>query len=536
MVFLTIIEKLNRHIGPFLLRNGIQARYAIDPGTADRPLLDACLLLPFATRLLSRASADEARRTVDNVTNKSLFAFIFSSNDNNQQDNKPTNHDPVKHMTLNSQRRVQIFESYARKALVPTEQWSNVRCWRQHAWLIKWARRDYLLAQQCDALRAAMVAYPKLRASPQLPPAGLAAKIAAKLPKFRVDGEKQFLPLLPQSELVVRALDMNDWTTAKHSAAVSAEMTKIARRLGGSVQTFNGTTIANVDAQTNLSDLSMGEILELAGGRVLNCGPLNALCEEAGIFQLWTYEYVCQLSVYLHERANAFDGETTIVLDVGAGDGLLAQCLRERAERANKTTPSTNPTIKQRTSKKQAASARQKQQSTINNNRKTNIHIVAIDDGSWGIAPKAPVEKLSVQDAMKVYCSSDDVQVVVICSWMPPDEDWTALFRAEGVAEYILIGECDDGQCGDGWKTWGDARYKPQLRDASLLGQSELDAAGEQLESFDQEGIPYQNDGYERVELTSLCSHQFSRFDCRVSRAGRTVSFRRKAWIDLAGA
>ena len=43
---------------------------------------------------------------------------------------------------------------------------------------------------------------------------------------------------------------------------------------------------------------------------------------------MWTEEYVHGLGDYLLERASEFDGDT-IVLDVGAGDGLLIHFLNE---------------------------------------------------------------------------------------------------------------------------------------------------------------------------------------------------------------
>lgn len=39
----------------------------------------------------------------------------------------------------------------------------------------------------------------------------------------------------------------------------------------------------------------------------------------------------------------------------------------------------------------------------------------------------------------------------------------------------------------------------------------------------------YKEDGYTRKDLNSVTPFQFSRYDSRVSRSGKTVSFRRKA-------
>ena len=92
---------------------------------------------------------------------------------------------------------------------------------------------------------------------------------------------------------------------------------------------------------------------------------------------------------------------------------------------------------------------------------------------------------------------------MVLCSWMPPGQDWTADFRRpvdiandataygendgdEGeeperlVEEYILIGEADDGTCGHNWHTWGNADFRTE------------------------EDAPHDLDGYERVNLSDL--------------------------------
>ena len=45
---------------------------------------------------------------------------------------------------------------------------------------------------------------------------------------------------------------------------------------------------------------------------------------------------------------------------------------------------------------------------------------------------------------------------VVLCCWQPMGVDWTAAMRARAsVREYVLVGETDDGICGEPWATWG---------------------------------------------------------------------------------
>lgn len=189
-------------------------------------------------------------------------------------------------------------------------------------------------------------------------------------------------------------------------------------------------------------------------GYVQHCGPFNAVCEEANIYQLWTKEYVEHLGNYLIEQ------NPSNVLDVGAGDGLLIHYLKQHA-----------------------------------NKRSKSIQWIATDDGSWRIFAKANVERLSVEQALQTYASQ---KTIVLCSWMPMGVDWTHIFRQHQVQEYILIGEADDGACGN-HETWGLGEQ------SSLLAK----------------------DGYHRRNLESLLPFQFSRFDCSVSKSGMTVSFQR---------
>ena len=75
------------------------------------------------------------------------------------------------------------------------------------------------------------------------------------------------------------------------------------------------------------------------------------------------------------------------------------------------------------------------------------------------------MERLDVVESMKKYDKSKENeeypvhQLIVLCRWMPMGEDWTKEFRDGGVDEYILIGECDDGNCGHNWLTWGNKAY-----------------------------------------------------------------------------
>lgn len=116
------------------------------------------------------------------------------------------------------------------------------------------------------------------------------------------------------------------------------------------------------------------------------------------IFQYLNVEFVEALAQYLRGKGR--------VLEVGAGDGWLAQALRNRG-----------------------------------------VSIIATDDGSMRIKPVTPVECLDYRKAIQKFQPD-----LILCSWMPLREDWTPSFR-EAVDEYVLIGE-DGGCCGtpEAWR------------------------------------------------------------------------------------
>ena len=300
-------------------------------------------------------------------------------------------------------------------------------------------------------------------------------------------------------------------------------MVPIATKLGGTVlQSSNGKLLNYVDIplEADLFDLSMEEILEVAGGHVLHCGPFNAVCEEANIYQMWTEEYVHGLGDYLLDRTSEFDGDT-VVLDVGAGDGLLVHFLKEFVDTQTK---------------QQARKMQRKSNSKTNRTNSTQKpSLIATDDGSWGIFAKAEVEKLSMEDSIAKYKvnntdESPNQQLIVLCSWMPMGEDWSAFFRDNGVDEYILIGEADDGTCGNNWDTWGNPEFRPMSEENKSSPASSVSGELPIRDSDPTEGDifpPYVVDGYERWDMEPLSQYQFSRFDCAVSRSSKTVSFRK---------
>jgi hypothetical protein len=113
--------------------------------------------------------------------------------------------------------------------------------------------------------------------------------------------------------------------------------------------------------------------------------------------------------------------------------------------------------------------------------------------------------------------------------------DWTSLFRQYQVDEYILIGECDDGTCGDNWSTWGNQEYVSDDLVVKDLWEAFAEDSAKEASNVEEDPNtmtstppPYLVDGYERIDKTSWAPFQFSRFDCSISKMGKTVVFRKE--------
>ena len=495
-MLLTLSKKTNQWLGKFLLKHGIKARFALSDGVMrDHPRLDAALLLPLAMRLVSLESYDQGQVAVNRALQQESI-----------QTNKTEFHTPESLGEI----RLQVLESYLRPALLPNEQWSDVCRWRFHQRLVKWARKEYLMTRYRDYLRAALTAFPAMRQSPQLAssssrlPASMGRMLSGKLPfddnssVNKSDSKQKYK--LPSSKTVRDALDLHDWTNKKDHAATGRAMTKLAQQLGGQVIELHGGAMrfADIPPDACLSELSLQDVLEVAGAHVATCGPLNALCEQADVYQLWTREYIDMLGAYLLKRTSSFEGDT-VVLEVGAGNGLLSASLAEYLEGV----------LSSSTTKRQKGQPQSAEKVPL---------VVATDDKSWGVEYKTDlVRTMSVQQAIEAFPANDRWQVIVLCSWMPMNEDWTAVFRKHNVDEYILIGECDNGQCGENWLTWGNVDFLVSV------DEDEDDNMARQPQS-----PLFELDGYIRKNMDALSSSQFGRFDCKLSKLGRTVSFRRR--------
>lgn len=550
MVFLNLTKSFNQWLGPFLLRNGLRARYVLGQGVLrDSPQTDALLWIPLAQKLISLEVHDECQRAILKGRVEPSWSDYISGGTASSESSETT-----ETLSLNrpsdADLRLQVLEKYLRPALVKNEEWSNVQTWQFHNRFRQWARTELLLAKHGPDLRAALDAFPAVRRSPQLTGSRslqrrmggrltqmLAGNMPFDKPETSVDGTtaNDSDSKLPTSAALIKAFQLQDWSLSKDHGATGKEMRRIATKdLGGQVIELRGKSLRFVDAppDQDVSKLTLEEILEAAGGHVMNCGPLNALCEEAGVYQLWTRDYIEHLGKYLLKRTAAFGGET-IVLDIGAGDGLLAQSLQNYFEKGDEP----------RKSRKSGRPVRPVQASQPSSRRPLKMpSVVAADDGSWSImvSEKVNVEKLGVEEAIARYATDSEQQVIVLCSWMPMGDDWTPIFRKGGVDEYILIGESDDGQCGDNWETWGNHDFLSEVADKELNKAVDEDRDSDNgtdsqiadaEASIDQSLLAtpraYEAEGYARNDLDDLLPHQFSRYDCALSKFGKTVSFRR---------
>lgn len=175
------------------------------------------------------------------------------------------------------------------------------------------------------------------------------------------------------------------------------------------------------------------------------------------IYEIYTEEYIEGLARALIKRCEN-EGRPLTISEVGAGSGRLTHFLKKQfGEELDKL-----------------------------------AKFIATDSGEWKVTPEfpedTPVEKIDYKEALKRYQPD-----IVICSWMPPKEDWTPDFRAtNSVKEYILIGPTD-GTCGGDCPSW---EWNGWDYDADKPNPAQ-----------------YEKDGFDRDEPDYLGKVQFSKLD-----------------------
>lgn len=469
-----LLSRFNKLSAPYLLRFGISLRHALDQNIGSTSggvgvALDALCGLPLTQKIISIEVQNDVR-------------------------------DKQKHER--AAERMKSLEHYVRNALMPSGVFGDVSRWRYNLRFVMWLRREYFLAKHREDVVQALSFLPQLKSK-------------------SLDVRKP----VPMHDLT-RAFRLSSWTRRYTPQSETEALASLTHTLGGTMMDIphSSVSVPRLDPGTPIDHLPLGDAIELGSGHVANCGSFNLYCEVIGIYEVWTREYIEALSSYLLERSKELDGSTVIV-EVGAGDGLLSYFLNECLQR--KGQENTNDVIAKFKSKRgRKQTVKQRKKTSREEGTQTNDYvvpqIVATDDGSWKITPysNASVESLSVSQAISKHGSRDtnheltqQKHVIVLCSWMPMGEDWTEEFRNGGVAEYILIGEKDDGNCGDNWKTWGNPDFC----------FSSQDTEGEEMKHT----IPHEMDGYERNDLNHISKLQFSRFDSSKSRNSHTVSFKK---------
>jgi len=415
--------------------------------------------------------------------------------------------------------RLQTLQEYIRPALIPNNHFSDIHRWRFNNRFVKWLRSEYLMCKYDAQIRSILSSNPKLKHSALLSLQGK-RNLIRDIVKYGLsapisignnnDQNVRISPRLPSQSLLNQAFQMTNWNKTKSLLSEYDQMAHITTQLlNGSMMTIPGTTIQipDINDEQSVEELTLEEILEVAGCHVTTCNAFNALCENVGIYEFWTLEYVTAFKNYLMKRCrelkevdtsrNGRKKKDVVILDVGAGNGILAHFIREyMGGKSDNNGHHQHPHGKKKMNSK--------------NNKNISLpKVIATDDGSWNIQPKVKVEKLSVVEAMKKYNTNENNHhLIIICSWMPMGEDWTQAFRDAGADEYILIGECDDGNCGHNWHTWGNPDFS--------------------VEEEESKNVPsYVSDGFKRKDLDDLSILQFSRFDSAVSSGSKTISFRK---------
>jgi hypothetical protein len=139
-------------------------------------------------------------------------------------------------------------------------------------------------------------------------------------------------------------------------------------------------------------------------------------CEGIQVYEFLTREYVRALAEHLKRVEQALQLDRPLrVLDVGAGNGRLSSALSAELSVLG-----------------------------------SSAQLSAVDAGAYSIKPVFPVINMDYESALAMTAPD-----VVLASWMPRGKDWTKTFRSYGVAQYILIGEPDNGVCGEREATWG---------------------------------------------------------------------------------
>lgn len=440
-----------------MLRQALSLRYSLGRGVVrDNLMLDSVLLLPLCQKIISLELRDEIAKLnkkpsrFDQFT-EALFDRIFGENEQL---------DKIKKGPLT------ILESTLRPVLVPNEKWSDVNRWMFHARFVSWARNEYLYTMHSSELHDVFTKFPALRRGPQL---SSALRNQMRREVGRDDNQRTIIyraQNLPSTNTIVKAFGMDGWTGQKNRNATWLQMDTLTKQMDGQLLSVPETSrqIPLIEPDTDLSALSLEDVLELAGAQVANSNAFTLLCEHFKISQLLTKEYVTGLVNYLKKRAS---GSSVMIIHVGEAELLKNLIIDE-----------------------------------LNASRRGKKIL-------WKSAMLSASDPEQIRSGIKHFAVGCD-QIFIICNSMPAGHDFTKAFRDSGVDEYILVGEADDGSFGHNWQTWGNRSMR-----------------GGELEEEDSLSAPFEADSYKRMNIHELDKYQFSFSDCKESANASTVSFRR---------
>lgn len=286
------------------------------------------------------------------------------------------------------------LEAALRPLLFPNERWSDADSWRHDCRLLSWLRILWLRAQPSSQRILP-------RVSSTLRP-----------------------PHLPTTAELSSLFEVDWLNTPSPSPSIERFQERRVR---------NAERPSRQEVETDETDESTRGhafpwLLERAGAMIEGRGAMAVHCEDNGIYQLVSREYVESLAEYISGRRAQLNpsGGRVRVLEVGAGNGELAYHLREALEERG------------------GAEA---------------WELTASDHGKWGLASSHYPYSAPFRQGILELSYAAAIRTVrphlVLAAWMPMESDWTAEFRrTAGINEYILLGEAFDGACGHNWKTW----------------------------------------------------------------------------------
>ena len=219
------------------------------------------------------------------------------------------------------------------------------------------------------------------------------------------------------------------------------------------------------------------------------------------VLEVLTQEFVGALGDYLNKRCialGASESDPLTILEIGARDGRLTHFLGQY----NGSTG------------------------------QVGMRLVATDGRKTNFQSPLPLERIELEGALAKY-----EPTIVVASWLPSGVDVTQAIRGcPLVDEYVLIGEPDEGCCGDHWLPWGksDSRKPERWQYDNDDGTFDQGAYNDALDVYSRmyKTPPYVKDGFIRTDLDFISRTQKCMFDypgVQGPSLSSTVSFRRQS-------